>query len=818
MAMTPNTGNIYITAKDETKAALKSISQGIAGVISPLTALVSVSAVVAASFQSLKKYADLMDFEKFGIGTDKALVFVDTLKLAGMEMAAVDKAFTELTVNVEKGIRDEKVKKTFSELGIGIEKLKNMPIGDIYDEVFKKLGEIEDKAKGLALAKEVFGKNGAKIFDAAQDGEIQRYKEYMSQFAQEVRLATKEADNLFKNIDMTKELIKNDLANAWGPVLVPVNALITTIRDMIMETNKAKNELELMGEIDSFSNLILEAADFGFTLADGIMRGIELFKMLCTGFDSGIILIKLLVNDIANKLVGAFEFVTIRAKQFAVVLAAIATKDFSMLKGELRKLNEELERGQKIRAEGQGQYRDDLINQLSKNKEDLSKAWDKFSSGDSLLGNKETFLKNLKDRMDAAKKAAQQSMQDNSTKSPAGREGMGFDGAFKDQLDKQLKMLQLTYDREKYDIDLLSKYNELYRQDNIKGLQDYYDKKWKLMDEDYQAQMKNLQSQLAIAQQGLSGNIPEKDRIQYQEKVLEIQNQIHKAEGDYQLKVEETNKKQLQDRLSLTERITNANMKLQQLAEDDIRISQMTNAMDIFAANGKIVESRTAALKDYEQAVINVQDRIAQLGSTPELEVQLQEAVVALRKFQAEIDPIATEINMAFTGALAGFFSDIVEGSMTATEAFQKMGRQMERVITNLVAQALAQNLMGALFGGMGGGPGSFFTSMFSKGLFGGGGMGGLFGGGLGGALATGGDLTNLDKPYLVGEKGPELFFPGKSGYVMNNNDTKNALSNGGGRPIVMNITTQDADSFRSSKGQIMADMNRAMAMSQRNL
>ena len=163
MAMSPNTANIYITAKDETKAALKSITDNFTGLSSKLTGLISITAVVGASFASLKKYADLMDFEKFGIGTDKALIFADTLKLAGMEMAAVDKAFTELTVNVEKGIRDEKIQKTFSELGIGIEKLKNAPIGDIYDEVFKKLGQIEDKAKGLALSKEIFGKMGLRF-------------------------------------------------------------------------------------------------------------------------------------------------------------------------------------------------------------------------------------------------------------------------------------------------------------------------------------------------------------------------------------------------------------------------------------------------------------------------------------------------------------------------------------------------------------------------------------------------------------------------------------------------------------------------------
>ena len=40
----------------------------------------------------------------------------------------------------------------------------------------------------------------------------------------------------------------------------------------------------------------------------------------------------------------------------------------------------------------------------------------------------------------------------------------------------------------------------------------------------------------------------------------------------------------------------------------------------------------------------------------------------------------------------------------------------------------------------------------------------------------------------------------------------------GGGSSIVMNITTPDANSFRASQGQILGDMNRAMARGRRGL
>lgn len=67
----------------------------------------------------------------------------------------------------------------------------------------------------------------------------------------------------------------------------------------------------------------------------------------------------------------------------------------------------------------------------------------------------------------------------------------------------------------------------------------------------------------------------------------------------------------------------------------------------------------------------------------------------------------------------------------------------------------------------------------------------------------------------LMGEAGPEAIMP-----LARGPDGKLGVrSGGGGRAVnvVMNVQTQDAESFRRSRGQIAAQMGRALARGQRN-
>jgi hypothetical protein len=65
--------------------------------------------------------------------------------------------------------------------------------------------------------------------------------------------------------------------------------------------------------------------------------------------------------------------------------------------------------------------------------------------------------------------------------------------------------------------------------------------------------------------------------------------------------------------------------------------------------------------------------------------------------------------------------------------------------------------------------------------------------------LADGGPVKK-NKPYVVGEEGPELFVPNSSGNVISNQDLqKTSGSRVGGKEVTVNfnVTAMDAESFQ---------------------
>lgn len=76
----------------------------------------------------------------------------------------------------------------------------------------------------------------------------------------------------------------------------------------------------------------------------------------------------------------------------------------------------------------------------------------------------------------------------------------------------------------------------------------------------------------------------------------------------------------------------------------------------------------------------------------------------------------------------------------------------------------------------------------------------------IGGARATGGNVSQ-GVPYVVGERGAEIFTPNSSGNISPNN----ATVSGKAVNVVMNINTPDLGSFQKSESQIMTQVARAM-------
>jgi hypothetical protein len=131
----------------------------------------------------------------------------------------------------------------------------------------------------------------------------------------------------------------------------------------------------------------------------------------------------------------------------------------------------------------------------------------------------------------------------------------------------------------------------------------------------------------------------------------------------------------------------------------------------------------------------------------------------ALSAAQERMQSLADAMKDSFT---SGFMS-IVDGTKSAKEAFKDMARS---IIAKLYEVLVVQRLVGQFNAATGQGTGIVGAIM------------GLFG-----KRATGGPIT-AGKPYMVGEKGPELVVPSRNGNVVPNNQLS-----GGGIQIIQNNT-----------------------------
>jgi hypothetical protein len=143
-----------------------------------------------------------------------------------------------------------------------------------------------------------------------------------------------------------------------------------------------------------------------------------------------------------------------------------------------------------------------------------------------------------------------------------------------------------------------------------------------------------------------------------------------------------------------------------------------------------------------------------------------------------------------------GLLGAIRRGSL----GFEDLRRTGIRVIDDIAAQALRGGLASIGIGGSGGGAGAGALGLGSL-------IGSIFG--LPGR-ATGGPVSP-GRPYLVGERGPELFVPTSAGKV-------DPGSSGGARAVNVSIRlvspegSSSAESLRRSSRQVAQAVRRALS------
>lgn len=212
-----------------------------------------------------------------------------------------------------------------------------------------------------------------------------------------------------------------------------------------------------------------------------------------------------------------------------------------------------------------------------------------------------------------------------------------------------------------------------------------------------------------------------------------------------------------------------------------IEKDELSEGEEAFKSFNERIETGAETLTEYFELQRQLQ---ALIEKYPELFDEAAEATDNLDDALAKNEGVASflsTLGRAQKALSEDLATALVEGK-SASEAFQQFFKKLVvQLIADALRLAIIQPILGSLFG-------------ISFGA--GGAVSGLTGGGLFGFLggrANGGPVMK-NKPYIVGERGPELFVPGQSGGIVPNE----ALGMGGGTTVNYNIQAVDAQSFQA--------------------
>ncbi|MEG3176618.1 tail tape measure protein [Sphingomonas sp. RB3P16] len=181
------------------------------------------------------------------------------------------------------------------------------------------------------------------------------------------------------------------------------------------------------------------------------------------------------------------------------------------------------------------------------------------------------------------------------------------------------------------------------------------------------------------------------------------------------------------------------------------------------------------------------------------MDEEIERLVVGVRAdtagFAKDIDAIRATLDGPLTSGVdrAGRAIETALGKAlrTGNLGFEDLRKVALSVLGDIAAAALSSGLNALFGGGGGGGTGGGGGGLLSA-------LGGLLGGAPG--RATGGPVSPA-RPYLVGERGPELFVPTTSGSVV-------AAGGGGARDVRVSIVVQGA----GTAPQLLAASSRQIA------
>jgi hypothetical protein len=263
------------------------------------------------------------------------------------------------------------------------------------------------------------------------------------------------------------------------------------------------------------------------------------------------------------------------------------------------------------------------------------------------------------------------------------------------------------------------------------------------------AQMRNFEDRLSDEQMLLK---LERDRSKFESRITTNRDQAQGTEGynealRNQIALEETIKK-LTDFKAATQAKLTAENEVYQKSLEDLGRAQAA----IYSGEALSLGERISALRAQESAIMGkiATADMSDLKKRTELNNEL---VLVLQKIAPLLDEQG-RLSMEAGNLIAQGFEDAILSGQKLGEVVRSLGRDLVRLVfSQLVTQPLAAGIGGAIKSAFG------FRAM-------------------GGPVSSG-------SPYVVGEKGPELFVPHASGTIVPNNKMGGGSGSGSGSVTV---------------------------------
>ena len=163
--------------------------------------------------------------------------------------------------------------------------------------------------------------------------------------------------------------------------------------------------------------------------------------------------------------------------------------------------------------------------------------------------------------------------------------------------------------------------------------------------------------------------------------------------------------------------------------------------------------------------------KLFELQNQSPLEQYIRNTTRALYDTEAQLLKVTQTLEGQLASGISNFFTSIIDGSKSAEEAFadmlkgmgQALIQQASVMIAQYIALGIARMFAGIPGAGTGGG-GGFGQTPLTSGLD------------FSGAFRAEGGPVSANRPYIVGEKEPELFVPNTAGTIYNQDQMRSAM------------------------------------------